>query len=129
MCLYIGNYDVSVIADEDITVYKILRKTYANGHYLSPYQNFGYELGKENQSKLVRIEYESGKTVIEEGLHTFVRRDEAQCNITLSGRHSEEYVIVECIIPKGSRYYVGKWGFFNFESIASDTLRTVKVCE
>lgn len=84
--------------------------------YMTLFQKARVEMGKTYQSVLVRNKYFDG-IQIEEGLHSY----------TSIPRHDNQTVIAKCIIPKGSKYYLGKSG--TLESIASDTLTYVEIVE
>jgi hypothetical protein len=75
----------------------------------TPYRNFAVEEGEIYNSVLRKV-YDS----IEEGLHTFKSKPTSS-------------IWAECIIPKGSKYYVGE---FSIEvSYVSDTLKYIKIHE
>ena len=46
---------------------------------------------------------------------------------TVTGAKSIEYNIVQCIIPKGSKYYEGTFG--GYEGYASNKIKYVKLVE
>ena len=131
MCLDTTHYRVKV-AKKDITVYKTVCHTrtkkkglaVVNGKVievnlikLSPMimNNEYYEVGKVYTSTLIY-----SRKAVEQGFHSFRYLNDAQaCS------HGSASVI-ECAIPKGSRYYEG---YNNGSSCgyASDTLKVVKI--
>lgn len=79
--------------------------------YSTRYRYFNVEIGKTYTSKLIKTE-----EFVNEGLHSFKNIKSAK---TLG------YVVAKCIIPKGSRYYIGE--FCAKVSYASDTLTYVEI--
>jgi hypothetical protein len=115
MCLYTKQWE-SKIAEEDITCYKALTKDLK-----SPCFGQQYKLDKLIKSKLVRNpdDYIAlNDTIINEGLHTYKDKCDAIdtvhfrwfCVNNWTNEVHEVYapVVVECIIPKGSEYYIGE---------------------
>ena len=80
--------------------------------FITPYQSFLVKEGETYISELNKHENE-----IQEGLHTFVNKADMV-------RIDRDYV-AECIIPKGSKYYVGT--FMGYSSYASDKLTYTKI--
>ena len=105
MCL-VANNNIPYTAEHDITCYKIY--VYVNGKYVSPYQ----KCDMPSINELVTTELQrSGDFYIEKGFHSFACLEDAEiiadqfitrCNYTTC--------IAKCIIPKGSKYYSGKFG-------------------
>ena len=131
MCLYIAEHPKQITAKDDIKCYKVLAAypTYEKGKinesktiYESPYQNMQYYLGETiRESGRVKKGYDYGYydpvPMITRGcLHTFVNLDQA---IDFTDRRwphysiHREWVVVECIIPKGTKYYEGMAGIQN----------------
>lgn len=79
---------------------------------LTSYRNFEIKIGKTYTSDL-----EKEDDRIEKGLHSF-----KSLGVAKKFSHNK---IVKCIIPKGSTYYIGKFG--NFISYASDKLTYVEI--
>lgn len=117
------NYsDVIKIAKEDIVCFKLLRYhkkwwTIFIGpmNYYSPYQNSKSPIGK---LLIVRNFHEnyynsstSRKFEINIGFHTFANRSDAEEQKIKMGS-SQNILIFESIIPKGSHYYKGTFGRF-----------------
>lgn len=86
--------------------------------YVTPYQDFRVEIGNTYTSELKKNGYE-----VNEGLHSFSTLQEARQD----GDSEGEDVHVECIIPKGSKYYIGLFG--GGVSYASDTLTYVRIVD
>lgn len=132
MCLYIGEHPKQKTAKENIKCYKVLAAypTYEKGkidekaetRYFTPYQNMQYYLGETiRENGRVKREYEDGycgyadpMPKISGGcLHTFAKLDQA---ISFANHRypmytiHQEWVVVECIIPKGTKYYEGLTG-------------------
>jgi len=126
MCLNIAGHPKQMTAKEDIKCYKVLAAypTYENGKinedvevmYYSPYQNTQYYLGETIREKgRAKREYDYGylrpfPTIGEGCLHTFINLEHA---IDFANHRypvytiHREWVVVECIIPKGTKYYEG----------------------
>ena len=81
---------------------------------VTPYRNFPIEIGKTYNSELIKSD-----GFIQEGLHSFKNLDDA--------KSSYVQIYAECIIPKGSKYYEGK--FADDDAYASDKLTYVKILE
>jgi len=108
MCLNIKWYSWKHTAKKDIIVYKYLDK--CNDNTLkTPYRGVIIEISKTYISVIERID-----NVIEKALHSFAQQKGAQDNLF------NQIVIVECIIPKGSYYYTGK--FIGHKAYASNKL-------
>lgn len=113
MCLHLNptQYEMKT-ATEDITVYKFLIKT-PKGILKTPYRKKIIKIGKHYDSELKIQDSEncllmySFPKVVNEGLHSFQSKYKAHMNIAASTRH----VLAECIIPKGSNYYEGMFGY------------------
>lgn len=131
MCLTLKSNNVRVhVATKDIVCYKVLieRRNYFNDFlgYVTYYQRALVRMDKIYTSRLVmrRFDHELHPD-IQQGLHTFK---------TL--KRAEQFIIgtalcriAKCIIPAGSKYYVGKFDQpDNYrESYASDTLKYVEI--
>ena len=141
MCLFIKNVE-PVIAEKDITCYKILKKRgkeSGNWHGVTtPYRHISIGTnvltGKQNlkatdekieASKLVTLlrpnkfcnDEEEAK--VEGGfIHTYAYPSQAQDDFSINGVFMEGYMCYECVIPKGTEYFKGKtWnGYISFAS-------------
>lgn len=129
MCLYLTKRD-PIVAQEDIVCYKVLivKKVSVVGldfrydfrrppfhteplkyRFFAPFTNYEYHLGRilladEN----VTIQSNDCMTFFPYSIsggvfHTFKKLDDAKEVV----KHGESFVIVKCIIPKGSIYYQG----------------------
>lgn len=110
MCLITKSKDYK-IAEEDIVCYKVLDKEFNSLNGLHR-----YTIGEENPYKdmeLWNFNSLEPSWYIECGYHSFNNYDDV---CTLYRRHIiiTDYMIVKCVIPKGTRYYEGKhtypWG-------------------
>ena len=124
MCLVIKKGQRYQIAKEDIPCYKIIKKlTYRVGYsdsddtfhiYCSPFQTKKISHA-EVEGKIPYIAYtpftggylmENGERAIGAGaIHTYVKPYHLLTPTANELNHLEEY---KCIIPKGTKYYVGK---------------------
>lgn len=139
MCLDLMKDDSTLkVAKEDIICYKWLLK-YRDGALFSPYQQKQYQLNsrirdvKRSIREVKRREAYGPDgdrlthTLTQGGFHTFKNKEDALCllkyDVYVGGPLN---VLVECTIPKGSKYYEGyfkDWGYgAAFESYASKEL-------
>ena len=127
MCLIIGRVIKKYIANDPITVYKVVVSREGLIGYLTPYQEAYVQLGKTYYSD-INIRKEDGAYNVYEALHSFVDIPASLQHmiIPMSGYCS---VILKCIIPKGSEYYKG-FSIFSGEAraaYASNKLKYIKV--
>lgn len=126
MCLDLKITATKRTAKKDITCYKYLVLKNENGvSYLqTPYRDCIVSIGEIYQSKLeINYYWNCGPTKeLNQGLHSFVNLEDARSS------HPEYYyekgensvIYVKCIIPKGTKYYLGQ--FDGFPSMASEKL-------
>lgn len=78
------------------------------------------ELQTFDEECLVDTEYDAGEYLsfaIDEGFHSFESIDNAK---RLADDYPANYsVVVECVIPKGTRYYEGVWGLYHDTMVGS----------
>lgn len=99
MCWTCSNYTNGHIARKDIKVYKLVKVE--KGKYFSWYKNYEY---KPNELQLlinIKLKPTIGGWKIEEGYHSYNMRLACQMNKAL---HMEA-LMVECIIPQGTKFY------------------------
>ena len=122
MCL--SNVSERMTTPQDIVAYKVM--ILKGTELISSYRQFGYVLGERYHSKLDN----SFIGYIDEGIHTFVRIEDAEREAKHWNRTSNEYkeIVVECTIPAGSEYYVGEYysDLGCVASMASDQIIIVK---
>jgi len=129
MCLDLNFFNIfSKTASEDIVCYKYLctkpprfmrnyTSSQGNGKtYYTPYKYMPVKIGTTYSSNILR----QGLTV-SIALHSFSSYE------SLDKFREDDTVKVECLIPKGSKYYVGK--FLGYESYASDKIEYIKIIE
>jgi len=123
MCLEINKDSRKQIAKKDIVVYKTL--SYRDNIYRTSYRHFPVEIGKLYKSGIRKNK--RWLFIINKALHSFKLltncKNDAWEEYGYNG--DKEYVIVECIIPKGAVYYIGK--FSNAPCYASNKLKYIKV--
>lgn len=112
------------IAKEDIIVYKHVIK--CTDGFVSSYQKTEVQLDKLYTSDIrLNVDDRTNARFIEKALHSFVNLAIAR----VEAQHWRE-VLVECVIPKGSRYHKGEFDGITFvQSIASNQLIHVKVLD
>jgi hypothetical protein len=84
---------------------------------LTPLRKAEIKIGETYKSKLIKND-----SLIEEGIHSFESFEDAKRLASLD----ENRFVAKCIIPKGSKYYIGKYGN-GYVSYASDTLKYVEI--
>ena len=99
MCLYTTQRRAK-IAKEDIHCYKVMRVV--NTHIRSVYQNHRYYINKLETIDEFGIEKYLDHISINEGLHAFTNYFKAYGTALFNAG-----IIYKCIIPKGSKYYLG----------------------
>ena len=123
MCLDLNkNYKLNT-AKKDMVVFKHIRAN-EDGTFQTTYQDFPIVIGKTYSSLLTTVDYiciSSCKI----GLHSFKMLSSVKSDCDVLSFKYGALVLVECIIPKGSHYYVGKFGCDI--SYASDTLKYVRI--
>ena len=107
-------YLYSWVFDTTVTSIIINNKEVIDLKIVTPFRNFPIEIGKTYDSELIK-----NNEYVHEGLHSYKNLD-----------HAKNYYVkfyAECIIPKGSKYYEGK--FVDKDAYASDKLTYVKIIE
>lgn len=117
MCL-VANRNIPYTAEQDIICYKLY--ILSNGKYVSPY----LKCDMPGINELITTELQKpGRLLIEKGFHSFVYLDSA---ILEAEKYNYSTCIVKCIIPKGSKYYAGKFG--KDRSYCSESIKIEKIC-
>lgn len=106
MCLDINRKSNVKLANNDIICYKVAY--YDERNKLRTYaRNSIFKLGKTYTSSLHRITTLNYDYITVE-LHSFKNNGEAiDVMKALSNHFKKQYVVIKCIIPKGSLYYIG----------------------
>lgn len=123
MCFYVPKNQRVKTAEEDITCYKIVTKEFS-----SLFQNFMYKWNKQYSIKnfpeyhnitnnifalSFRFDLHFHNRIINEGFHSYIDEDYTS---TLTTLLRDDNKIVECIIPKGSKYH------FNLDEYVSNSI-------
>ncbi len=123
MCLTINLWSTKKTAKKDIRCYKIL--VHRDSKYHSPYMTSSYGIGETKSSALAKPVYAGfpwfWQKEVEEGLHSFAKYSDAVIFIKMHGWFGMK--ICNAIIPRGSEYYAGRFGFN--KSYASNKLRVI----
>jgi len=123
MCLTIKWWSIKRIALKDIECYKVVMiDKQLPKMYRTVYQGTIVEIGKTYTSDIIRGKlgsYDSPNSVTV-ALHSYTDVERAM----FEKRFGWQRVVVRCIIPRGSRYYVGK--FAGCKSYASNRLKYVE---
>jgi len=132
MCWVTNITPQSKLAEEDIPVFKVVRKN----SLLSYYTDYPYILNEVHTTKPLKINHSSVEEwKIQEGFHSYSIECVTKIVRTVCGRSIKVYnsdkddevlldyyeisstCKLECLIPKGSLYYVNEWGEYVSESI------------
>lgn len=118
MCL-ITKLEQPIVAEKPITCYKVL---WHEGDTLFSY--FYYEFVWEmDKVHFTTLQKKKGQRTVHQGFHSY---KDLYSTLVLMGRGPFTSVAVECIIPKGAKYYVGKDGD-KLEGYASEQLKPIKL--
>jgi hypothetical protein len=88
--------------------------SFKNSTILTHYQNVEIKIGETYKSKLIKNDL-----LIDEGIHSFKNLKDTNYFAI------KNKIVVKCIIPKGSEYYIGEYD--GYVSYASDTLKYVEI--
>lgn len=143
MCLVITKFNKLEVAQEDIKCYKILFNFSKLDLLAAPYQNFNYKLGETYNTDISvshncctyglsffrYIFYNFFNDLLDvkgvyRGFHSYVNLKNA-INERNADVDYKRLVICECIIPKGSKYYKGK--YLHHDGYASDSIKINKI--
>jgi len=122
-----------VRAKKDIVCYKVLEKEKDFG-YRTPYYKMVCHIGTTVQAlplttKLPIKSLRGNNNVICEGfIHAFMFLEEAvflKCNLRME--QGGDFVVVKCIIPKGTLYYKGLNNGRNLQEICAKTMKLLEV--
>lgn len=115
MCLIVKPNQRIQTAKSDIICYKFVDDLYNNGELTTSFQNVSIIIGNTYKSEIVRHFDE-----IYIALHSYVNLEKATAQIY---RYEDTAHVVECTIPKGSRYIKGHFDTkFGKLCYASDTI-------
>lgn len=117
MCLNPKHKNAKV-AKKDIECIKWLDKD--NKNFISPYQCMIYKLGSTYEAK-----FSFHNDTIEEGIHAFRGTRVWYTKYFKSSTVCKTDVFVKAIIPKGTKYYVGK----NYDIVAEKMIITKEIIQ
>lgn len=125
MCLYTEE-ERPVTATEDIVCYKVTRRE-KNEEMMSLYMYSPIKMNQVMTAPKFQAE-PSYYGKIDYGFHSFAELDAALCEISerIITRY-EEFFVIECRIPKGSRFWTGE--FSRAKSYVSNKIEYVKIIE
>lgn len=128
MCLYIEENQQPEIAIEDITCYKVILENF-DRYCINTNKLYTYY---QKAKIIIGGTYKSKFTInslgeIERGLHSFTTLEIAEKFISVRLLICKSH-IVKCIIPKGSKYYLGRF-YVDNDSYASNRLKYVEIVE
>ena len=104
MCL-ITNDTRKYIAEKDIVCYKVVN--IQDKEITSYWFNFSYELNRKYTIQVLQPIFMKNDNIrIEEGFHSYRNLDTAKDYIYCSMFNLLPEIIVKCIVPKGSEYYI-----------------------
>lgn len=119
-----------MIADKDLVCYKVLKqKGWLFKHFYSPYFDFEWKKNVEYTIEMNVSVITHGEHFVKKGFHAFINKELIDfrcipCFITTCDGKTKplKQILVECIIPKGSEYYIGK-----NNDIVSNKMKFVKI--
>lgn len=121
MCWITNSKPEAHFADSDIKVYKIVTKTPRKNMVNSLYCGYTYKIGKlfEMEERIIPglvLSGANGKSyAIKKGFHSYATFEKVKMKFEEEITYAINpgvgmLVIVECIIPEGSRYYINNEG-------------------
>lgn len=120
MCL-ITNNTRKYIAEKDIVCYKIVN--IRDTEIISYWYGFPYELNKKYTIQVLRPIFMKNDDIrIEEGFHSYRNLDIAKGYVYCSMLNLLPEIIVKCIVPKGSEYYISS------DEMVSNQIIIVEIC-
>ncbi len=135
MCLILHRFSRRRIASKDITCYKVIRRR--GGSFYGWYQlAHEHVFGELQETTLDYPDYHKhmkGKGILQHmfgvfyinrGFHSFTSIKELKKYV--DNMWASNPIFVECVIPKGSEYYIGKWDDETYTNYASSKLIVVK---
>ena len=119
MCLTTNNTR-KYIAEKDIICYKTVK--IQGTQLISYWCNFKYELNKKYKIQALQpISVGNGDIRICEGFHSYIKLDTAENDLLYGILYPVVEVVVKCIVPKGSEYYI------NSEEMVSNQIIIVEI--
>lgn len=115
MCLEISIFSRKRIAKKDIVCYKYLYQE--QNELYTPFQHCLVKIGETYFSDIERRFLNRN---IQKGLHSLVNLQDI-----IVETFGNNLIIVQCIIPKGSIYYKGKWS--GIDSYVSNFLKYIEI--
>lgn len=125
MCL-VTRLVKAIKASKNIICYKVYIPSGINDTFVSPYRGYKMpKLGKRIQTEFnnkvdITSRLYNGESYVELGFHSYKNLE----NI-IERQPIQEVIIVECTIPKGTKYYKGLYG--TVESYCSECIILNKV--
>lgn len=127
MCLVVRkskiNYDDFKMAEKDIIIYKVLRIEKGKYRSLFKVDNF-YKKNKINEEILLKdiipVEYwwmKTRETELQKGYHSYINKEDA-----FSSSRAIVEPVCEFIIPKGSYYIEGNYGYSDIKNFISTNI-------
>ena len=117
MCL-VTNLEHPIVAEKPITCYKVVK--HPDDRLYSYWYSFVWEMDKVHTTTL---QEKKGRKTIHQGFHSY---KDLYSTTVLMTHTSYPCVVIECIIPEGAKYYVGK-DDDKLEGYASDKLIPIKL--
>lgn len=144
MCWISNQLPIKNVALEDIPVFKVMILL-GNSRLISKYYSFEYRIGETysmNNDEIILHRLKYGY-IIEEGFHSYSSDSKIEvhpdmmeilnardmCVDRMSIYSECTYVKVECIIPKGSEYYVNKDGEYVSNNIKIIDYNVLERCK
>lgn len=124
MCLILKNSAVEMIAKEDVKCIKVIRWNAEIEKWVTPYQLIPIQPGQHVTSEIITDFFADGFKSIDVGLHSFVPGvGKINNELEWFNEHQLDTIkAIECIIPKGSKYWLGDFEDDEDCSYVSDNL-------
>lgn len=121
MCLKTKNLS-ELIAEQDITCYKIVYRKKRGTILRTYFNNFPIKKLRKYKSKIIKSRRPyNNYQLITQALHSCPTIEDAK-KVYMGNDENEISYIIKSIIPKGSIYYIGTFGSDLIPSYASNTL-------
>lgn len=118
---------VAKVAKEDIYCFKVLyvyNEGTPDASLSSPYRRYPYKFDTIHRASLGLRMRSTGHYYVEEGLHSFPDFEAAEYE--MNDWLDEGMYVFVAVIPKGSKYFEGTFGYAEHKSYASTRLKVLR---
>lgn len=121
-----AEHNIPLIAEKDITCYKLVYKMPISKSFRSQFREFRYWLNCEMRVYSLPVEWQpTTEGLLHQGFHSY--RTLAIAKRKLKWHDEPGLIIMRCVIPKGARYFkgTGAYSIDNNEQYCSELIRPV----